>query len=97
MSFFNEAKIKAMISREYVCSHCGSLMEFEDEWEDVLICPNCGHSIDSDRYGCESDEKYEKMYPTREEVCGIEEEDDEDEDNPYGETYDEVCGELDDD
>lgn len=95
MSIFNEKQIKAMLNREYICSKCGTKMEFEDEWEDTLVCSRCGHSIELDRYGCEDDEEYEKMYPTKEELSGIE--DEEDEDNPYGETYDEVCGELSDD
>jgi hypothetical protein len=46
-------------------------MEFEDEWEDTLVCPHCGHSIDLDDYGCEGNEEYENLYPTREEVLGI--------------------------
>ena len=46
MSIFNEEQIKAMFSREYICHECGYLMEFEDEWEDTLVCPHCGHSID---------------------------------------------------
>lgn len=94
MSIFNEKQTKAMFSREYICSKCGKLMEFEDEWEDVLVCPHCGHSVELEKYGCEDDEKYENLYPTREEVLGIA--DEEDDDNPEGETYDEVCGELDD-
>ncbi len=94
MSIFNEKQIKAMFSRNYICSKCGGKMEFEDEWENTLVCPQCGHDIDLERYGFESDEEYEALYPTKEEVLGYEE--DEDEDNEYGETYDEVCGELDD-
>ena len=39
--------------------------------------------------GCEGDEKYENLYS--------DENDGWDEDNPEGETYDEVCGELEDD
>lgn len=39
MSIFNEEQIKAMFSREYICHECGLLMEFEDEWEDTLVCP----------------------------------------------------------
>lgn len=39
MSIFNEEQIKAMFSREYICHECGHLMEFEDEWEDTLVCP----------------------------------------------------------
>ena len=46
MSIFNEEQIKAMFSREYICHECGHLMEFEDEWEDTLVCPHCGHSIE---------------------------------------------------
>lgn len=79
MSIFNEEQIKAMFSREYICRECGNLMKFEDEWEDTLICPHCGHSVELDRYGCEDEEEYENLYPTREEVLGIA---DEDEDNP---------------
>lgn len=90
MSIFNEEQIKAMFSREYICRECGNLMEFEDEWEDTLVCPHCGHSVELDRYGCENDEEYENLYPTREEVLGIADEGDDSE----GETYDEVCGEL---
>ena len=63
-------------------------MEFEDELEDTLVC-SCGHNIGLDEYGCEGDEKYENLYS--------EEDDDWDEDNPEGETYDEVCGELEND
>lgn len=48
MSIFNEKQIKAMTSGRYICSECGSVMEFEDEWEDTLVCPHCGHSIDLD-------------------------------------------------
>ena len=71
MSIFNEEQIKAMFSREYICHECGHLMEFEDEWEDTLVCPHCGHSIDLDDYGREGNEEYENLYPTREEVLGI--------------------------
>ena len=61
MSIFNEEQIKAMFSREYICH----------EWEDTLVCPHCGHSIDLDDYGREGNEEYENLYPTREEVLGI--------------------------
>lgn len=94
MSIFNEKQIEAMFGRGYICSECGGKMEFEDEWEDVLICPACGHGIDPEHYGFESDEEYDAQYPTREEVLGYEE-DEEDEDDS-GEFYEEVCGELDD-
>lgn len=39
------------------------------------ICSECGHSIDLDEYGCEGDEKYENVYPTREDVLGVADED----------------------
>ena len=56
MSIFNEKQRKAMTDGEYICSECGGLMEFEDEWEDTLVCPHCGHSVDLEEYGCEGDE-----------------------------------------
>lgn len=65
MSIFNEKQIKAMTSGRYICSECGSVMEFEDEWEDTLVCPHCGHSIDLDEYGCEGDEKIRKRIPNQ--------------------------------
>lgn len=88
MSIFNEKQIEAMRSGKYICSKCGRVMEFEDEWEDTLVC-SCGHNIGLDEYGCEGDEKYENLYS--------DENDGWDEDNQEGETYDEVCGELEDD
>lgn len=45
-------------------------MQFEDEWEDILVCLECGYSVELERYGMEDDEEYEALYPTREEVCG---------------------------
>lgn len=76
MSIFNKNLIKAMTSGDYICSECGNKMEFEDEHEDILVCAKCGHSVDLDDYGCEGDEEYENLYPTREEVLGIADEDD---------------------
>lgn len=69
-SFFNEKQKKAMENGEYICSECGRVMEFEDEWEETLVCPHCGHSVDLEEYGCEGYEKYENLYPTREELLG---------------------------
>jgi len=91
MGFFTENVVKALLTGIYKCSKCGSRMEFEDDDHSSLICPNCGHSIDIDDYDHEN-EDYETLYPTKEDVLGYEE-DDEDE----SETYDEVYGELDDD
>lgn len=69
MSFFNDAQRDALLTGRYICSKCGALMEFEDEWEEVLICPECGHSVDLEHYGFENDEAYEALYPSKEEVC----------------------------
>ncbi|CAK7007374.1 MAG: hypothetical protein EUB_01552 [Eubacterium sp.] len=91
MSSFNETAIKAFVTRKYVCNECGAAMEFEDEWEDVLICPECGHEIESERYGLEDDEEYETLFPTKEEVLGTEEEC---EKYDAGEKYVEVCDEM---
>ena len=71
----------------------------------TIICPNCGQEMN--RYGarkqfvscpgCEMDlaiselDNWEDIYPTYEQVMGIEEEPDEDD---TGEIYDEVFDEL---
>ena len=44
-------------------------MFWEDDSEEVLICPSCGHEETSDHYGF-TDEEYDNLYPTKEEVCG---------------------------
>ena len=68
MSFFNEAQKDALVTGRYICSECGALMEFEDEHEDVLVCPKCSHSVDIEHYGFENEEAYEALYPTRDEA-----------------------------
>lgn len=68
MSFFNKLQIQAFKTGIYVCHECGNQMEFEDEHEDGLVCPTCGHSVDLDNYGFEGDENYENLYPTEDEV-----------------------------
>lgn len=35
MSFFNDAQRDGLLTGRYICSECGGLMEFEDEWEDT--------------------------------------------------------------
>jgi len=90
MSFLNDAQKDALLTGRYVCSECGALMEFEDENEDILICLNCGHSVDLDHYGMTENE-YDALYQTEEEVC------EDDEDEHHGESYEEVYGELSDD
>lgn len=69
MSFFNDVQRDALLTGRYICSKCGALMEFEDEWEDTLVCPECGHSVDLEHYGFENDEAYEALYPSKEDVC----------------------------
>lgn len=46
MNFFNDAQKDALLTGRYICSECGALMQFEDEWEDILVCLECGHSVD---------------------------------------------------
>lgn len=61
MSFFNDAQRDGLLTGRYICSECGGLMEFEDEWEDTLVCPACGHSVDLEHYGMENDEEYDAL------------------------------------
>ena len=57
MDFFNQKQLDAMKTGVYICENCGSQMEFEDQWEDSLVCPNCGNSTDVDHYGFTDEEK----------------------------------------
>lgn len=96
MSLFNDKQREAMRTGVYLCEECGKPMVWETENEDILVCPYCGYSVDSDRYGY-TDEEYEALFPTKEELLGYSDDEyDEDEDDS-GETYDEVFNELDDD
>ena len=54
---------------QYQGGNLRGLMEFEDEWEDTLVCPACGHSVDLEHYGMENDEEYDALYPTRDQIC----------------------------
>lgn len=68
----------------YFCSECGTIMERDD---DVLICPNCEHSVDVEDYGHE--ESFLEEIPDI--ILGMrysDSDDDEDEDNEYREYYD---------
>ena len=67
MNFYNEALTEALFSGRYICSQCGKLMEFEDEWRETLVCPACGHSIDLEHYGLD-EEEYDSLYPTIDEL-----------------------------
>ncbi len=86
MGFFNKDLVNALLGRGYHCSQCGAKMFFEDEYEETLICPKCGHEVPLERYGIENDEDYDSLYPTMDEIRGDEED--------CGESYDEVCDEL---
>lgn len=98
MRFFNEKWQEAIKTGKFICSVCGKTMFFEDDWEETLICSKCGHECDINRYGVEDDDEYEALYPTYEELTGEAENstDDEDCEDDSGETYREVCGELED-
>lgn len=39
MSFFNNAQRDALLTGRYICSECGALMEFEDEYEYEALYP----------------------------------------------------------
>ena len=90
MSNFSDLWINAFYTGKYVCPKCGAEMEFEDEQESVLICETCGYDVDIDDYGHEDD--LDERYPTKEEVCGYEEDEeddyDDDEDDDYEAYYD---------
>lgn len=94
-----ERQRDAIWSGIYICPMCGAKMEFIDDNEEFLNCPSCGYDVDSERYGFESEEDYDDMFPGPEEFFDdYDEEEDEDEDGlAPGEYYEEVCGELDDD
>lgn len=69
-SFFNEDLVAGLMTGNYICPECGELMVFEDEDAgDILVCENCGHSMELDHYGF-TDEEYDDLYPTKEEVDG---------------------------
>ena len=67
MGFFNDDKVNALKTGDYICKVCGARMEFEDEWEDVLICPECGFDISLDQYGFDKEE-YDELYPKEDEL-----------------------------
>lgn len=92
MGFFSLGQILGMFTGRYPCPCCGTKMKWEDDSEETLICPKCGHEEDSDHYGF-TDEEYDALYPTKEDVGGYEESNDE----YNGESYEEVYNELDDD
>ena len=91
MSLFSFGQILGMFGGKHTCPQCGAQMEWENDNEETLVCPQCGNSIDSDHYGF-TDEEYDSLYPSKEEVCGYKDDDEDD----CGESYDEVYDELDD-
>lgn len=100
MDMFNDAMREAFRTGRYICNQCGADMVFEDEiMRDTLVCENCGNSMELDHYGF-TDEEYEQLYPTWEELMareGIveeEEDDDEEDEEDTGEYYEEEYDEL---
>lgn len=75
----SDALREALWTGNYICSQCGGHMSFTDEYENVLMCEKCFHNIPLERYGAESDDEFYALYPTKEEICGFDP-DDEDED-----------------
>ena len=67
MSFFNEKRWLAFETGKFICAKCGAEMKFEDKWEELLCCPKCGYRVTAEKYGFDSDEEYEVLYPTLEE------------------------------
>ncbi|MCD7804551.1 MAG: DNA-directed RNA polymerase I [Oscillospiraceae bacterium] len=79
---------------EHKCPECGAQLEWEDEYEETLVCPECGWECDSDHFRL-TDEEYDAQYPTKEEVCGYDDEEDEADDDCDGEYYEEYEEEFD--
>lgn len=48
---------------KYLCAKCGAEMEFEDELEMVLVCPECGHNVTVNQFACDDEEDpYSTIY-----------------------------------
>lgn len=75
MGFFDYLLNHVSGVSDYTCPKCGGNMKFADD--EVLMCEKCRYSTEVDDY--DSDEEYDNLYPTREEVTGEYEEDDEEE------------------
>lgn len=73
MGFFNDLMVNAFKTGNYYCPKCGGLMSFEDDYEETLICDECGYDMDVDHYGF-TDEEYDDLYPTYDEVIAREQE-----------------------
>ena len=63
MSIFNEKRWLAFETGKFICAKCGAEMKFTDKWEEELLCPKCGHRIETERYGIDSEEEYDALYP----------------------------------
>jgi tRNA(Ile2) C34 agmatinyltransferase TiaS len=63
MSIFSEKWWMAFETGKYICSECGGEMKFTNKWEDRLRCPKCGHEVQTDLYGIESEEEFDALYP----------------------------------
>ena len=81
MSIFSniakQMKREAYRTGRYYCPHCNELMIFEDDSHDYLVCEHCGHSMNYEEYGFPEGEYDELLeYPSKEEVCGYDPDDD---------------------
>lgn len=63
MSIFNEKRWLAFETGKFICAKCGAEMIFEDKWEEHLLCPECGFRIDAEKYGFDTEEEHEAVYP----------------------------------
>lgn len=62
---------------KYICPGCGAYMVFEDENRSILVCEDCGESMDIDDYGVEDP----GWFPTLQELMGDDDNDDNDDDD----------------
>lgn len=86
---FNKKIIEAFKTGIFTCDECGARMEAIDE--DEYYCPACGYVTDIEHYGY-SEEEYENLYPSMEDVLELYDTEEDDEFN--GEYYEEECDEL---
>ena len=59
--------------KDFTCPECGGEMEFEDQYEDVLICKSCRYDMPYEKYGYHDEEVWDAInnFPTYEELMEI--------------------------
>ena len=57
--YINKA-IKTIVTGKYICPKCGHEMVVDQEWDDLIWCPNCNYDTDFDGYI--SNENYDDLY-----------------------------------